>query len=75
MARVGGLVSKTFPESEIVMTIGPRARSWFAWRRTISGWVFGIGAAGAPPDVWTWEGPEPPDRAPGPGTAWTHGGC
>lgn len=72
MARVGGLVSKIFPESEIVMTIGPTRRSWFAWRRTISGWVFGIGAAGAPPDLWTWEGYEPPNRAPGPGTDWSH---
>jgi hypothetical protein len=74
MAAVAGLLSKTFPENEIVMTIGPRGRSWFAWRRTISGWVFGIGAAGAPPDEWTWEGPEPPNHPPGPGTAWTHNG-
>ncbi len=74
MAAVAGLLSKTFPESEIVMTVGPKGRSWFAWRRTISGWVFGIGAAAAPPDKWTWEGPEPPNRPPGPGTAWTHGG-
>jgi hypothetical protein len=74
MAAVAGLLSKTFPESEIVMTIGPKGRSWFAWRRTISGWVFGIGAAGAPPDKWSWEGPEPPNRPPGPGTAWTHHG-
>jgi hypothetical protein len=35
---------------------------------------FGIGAAAAPPDKWTWEGPEPPNRPPGPGTDWTHRG-
>jgi hypothetical protein len=74
MTMVGGLLSKTFPESEIVMTIGPKGRSWWAWRRSVSGWVFGIGAAGGPPDEWTWEGPEPPERGPGPGTDWTHRG-
>jgi hypothetical protein len=74
MTVVGGLLSKTFPESEIVMTIGPKARSWWAWRRTEGGWVFGIGANGAPPDEWTWRGPEPPKRGPGPGTGWTHRG-
>jgi hypothetical protein len=74
MAAVGGLLSKTFPETEIVVTIGPKERSWFAWRRTISGWVLGIGAAAAPPDKWTWEGPEPPNSPPGPRTDWTHRG-
>jgi hypothetical protein len=74
MAVVGGLVSKTFPESEIVLAVGPKGRSWWAWRRTVAGWVLGIGAAGGPPDEWTWEGSEPPDRGPGPGTDWTHCG-
>lgn len=71
---VGGLLSKTVPDSELVLTIGPKGRSWFAWRRTITGWVFGIGAAGAPPDVWTWNGAEPPAHPPGPGIDWTHAG-
>lgn len=72
LTMVGGLLSKTFPESEIEMTIGLKGRSWFAWRRTVGGWCFGIGAAGAPPDVWTWDQPEPPARSPGPGTNWMH---
>ena len=72
MACVSGLLAKTFPESEIVTHIEPDGRSWFARRQTISGWVFGIGAVCIPPDVWTWEAPEPPDRAPGPGTDWNH---
>ena len=63
---MGGLLSKTFPEGEIVMTVGPKGRSWFAWRRTISGWVFGIGAASARPDKWTWEGPEGAEPPAGP---------
>lgn len=74
MAVVGGLLSKTFPESEIVITTGPKGRSWWAWRRTVTGWVFGIGAAGGPPDEWTWQGSEPPERGPGPGTDWTRRG-
>jgi hypothetical protein len=45
MAAVGGLISKTFPESEMLMAVGAKGCSWFAWRRTISGWV----SASAPP--------------------------
>jgi hypothetical protein len=74
MTVVSGLLSKTFAENEIVMTMGPRARSWWAWRRTPSGWVLAIGAAGGPPDKWTWEGEDPPPRGPGPGSDWTHRG-
>ncbi len=74
MTVVGGLLSKTFPESEIVMIIGPKARSWWAWRRTVGGWVLGVGATGGPPDEWTWQGPGQPERGPGPGSDWTHHG-
>lgn len=70
LSIVGGLLSKTFPESEIVMAVQPKGRSWFAWRRTVTGWVIGVGAAGTPPDRWSWEGPEPPDGPPRRGTDW-----
>jgi hypothetical protein len=73
MTMVGGLLSKTFPEAEIVMTVGPKRRSWFAWRRTVGGWCLGIGAASAPPDVWTYDGPDPPDGPPQVGTDWKRG--
>lgn len=74
MTVVVGLLSKTFPESEIFMRIGPKGRSWWAWRRTVGSWVLGIGAAGAPPDLWTWESADPPEHPPGPGTDWRHRG-
>ncbi len=44
--------------------------SWFAWRRTPSGWVFAIGANESPPNQWLYDGPETPARPPGAGTCW-----
>lgn len=44
-------------------------KAWYAWRRTVSGWVFAIGANGPPPNQWFYDGPSPP---PGfPGRSWT----
>lgn len=73
MTIVGGLLSKTFPESEIVIKIGLKGRSWFAWRRTVGGWHFGIGATDPPPDLWTYEGEEPPSGFPKKADGWRHG--
>lgn len=70
LTMVGGLLSRTFPEDEITMTVARSGKSWFAWRRTVSGWVIGVGAAGPPPDRWSWEGREPPDRPPRRMTGW-----
>lgn len=70
LRMVGGLLSRTFPEDEITMTVTHKGKSWFAWRRTVTGWVIGVGAAGPPPDRWSWEGREPPDGAPRRGTDW-----
>lgn len=33
---------------------------WYATRQTITGWWFGIGASGPPPDQWFYDGPEAP---------------
>ena len=44
--------------------------AWFAWRRTISNWVFAIGAAGPPPDQWLYDGPEPPQGPPRVDDVW-----
>lgn len=44
--------------------------SWYAWRRTVSGWVFAIGASGVPPDQWLYDGPTPPRGPPGEDSAW-----
>jgi hypothetical protein len=73
MAIVGGLLSKTFPETDITMTIHPRGRSWFAWRRTVTAWCFGIGATRPPPDRWVYEGPEPPTGFPDKDEGWRRG--
>lgn len=45
-------------------------QAWYAWRRTVSGWSFGIGAGTAPPDQWFYDGPEPPDGYPGTDPSW-----
>ncbi|MEO8436955.1 MAG: hypothetical protein ABI562_00750 [Chloroflexota bacterium] len=74
MELVGGLLSETFPETEITMVVHEKGRSWYAWRRTIAGWCLGIGAAGPPPQVWTYEGLEPPSGFPRAGTDWRPGG-
>jgi len=55
------------------MAVAKSGRSWFAWRRTVTGWCFGIGAAGPPPDHWIYEGPEPPEGSPRAGTDWKPG--
>ena len=45
-------------------------QSWYAWRRTVTGWCFAIGAAGAPPNQWEYDGPEPPEGFPSEDQAW-----
>ena len=70
LTMVGGLLSKTFPEDEITMTVARSGKSWFAWRRTVTGWIIGVGAAGPPPDRWSWEDRELPEGPPRRGTNW-----
>lgn len=55
---------------EVGLRVSRSGQSWFAWRRTPSGWCFAIGAAGAPPDEQYFDGPEPPLRYPGADPAW-----
>jgi hypothetical protein len=49
----------------IVMRMNKHGTSWYAYRRTATGWVFGIGAAGEPNDQWFFDGPQPPEGFPG----------
>ncbi|MCA0146662.1 hypothetical protein [Blastococcus sp. LR1] len=51
-------------EHGIEMDVGSDGQSWWAWRRTVSGWCLGIGAVGAPPSEWFYDGPLPPERGP-----------
>jgi hypothetical protein len=73
LSIVSGLLSKTFPEAEINLTFARKDRAWFTWRRTIGGWVLGKGAAGPPPDEWSYLGLEEPRGAPTPTSGWVQG--
>ncbi len=44
----------------IVMKVADDGQSWYAYRETVSGWYFAIGASAPPPDQWCYYGPEPP---------------
>jgi hypothetical protein len=57
-------------ESGISMKVSEDGRAWYAWRRTITGWCFAIGANGAPPDRWEYDGLEPPLDVPGMDPRW-----
>lgn len=56
--------------SAITLRVSDDGQSWYAWRRTITGWVFAIGAAGPPPDQWEYDGPKPPTSFPGQDRSW-----
>jgi hypothetical protein len=57
-------------EHGIRMSVSEHGRSWYAWRRTITGWCLGMGASGTPPRQWLYEGPEPPHGPLGTDHAW-----
>jgi hypothetical protein len=54
----------------VEMRVSADGQRWMAWRRTITGWVFAIGAAGPPPDQWEYDGAVPPDRFFGEDPVW-----
>jgi hypothetical protein len=54
----------------ITLKVAKNGKAWYAWRRTVTGWCFAIGAAGPPPDRWEYDGPEPPGRFPSKGRGW-----
>jgi hypothetical protein len=57
----------------ITMRVRDDGQAWYAWRRTITGWCFAVGAAGPPPDQWEYDGAEPPSGFPGEDSAWGDG--
>ncbi|GFP27805.1 hypothetical protein HKBW3S43_00953 [Candidatus Hakubella thermalkaliphila] len=59
----------------IELYVADDGQSWWAWRRTVTGWCFAIGAAGPPPDEWLFDGPHPPKRFPGQDKRWRHWGA
>jgi hypothetical protein len=57
-------------EHGITAHVAHDGQSWWAWRRTITGWCFAIGAAQEPPDQWLYDGVDPPTDFPGAGKEW-----
>lgn len=55
----------------ISLRVSRDGRRWFAYRQTATGWFFGIGAIGAPPSKWLYDGPVPPNGYPDPRAGWT----
>jgi hypothetical protein len=66
-----GFAGKRLPDPPGVhMRVSEDGQKWFAWRETVTGWIFAIGATGPPPDQWEYDGPEPPADFPGEEPAW-----
>ena len=57
-------------EHGIQMAVADDGQRWFAWRRTVTGWCFGIGANTEPPDQWLYDGADPPAGFPGNDPGW-----
>ena len=57
-------------EHGIVHVVSDDGQAWWAWRRTITGWVFAIGANAPPPNEWLYDGPDPPKGIPGQDPMW-----
>lgn len=57
-------------ESGITLRVSRDCQARYAWRRTVTGWCFAIGAAGPPPEQWEYDGPEPPQGFPGKDRGW-----
>ena len=58
------------PDHGISLWVADDGQSWWAYRRTIAGWCFAVGAAAPPPDQWLYNGAEPPTGPPGEDAAW-----
>lgn len=54
----------------ITMKVRKDGQAWFAWRRTVTGWVFAVGATGPAPKQWLCDGPEPPKSYTGSDLCW-----
>ncbi|SDS89172.1 Uncharacterized membrane protein [Pseudarthrobacter equi] len=67
------LASRGLPnEAAITMHVAKDGQGWWAWRRTVTGWVFAIGAIEAPNDRWEFDGPKVPAGGPGSDPSWRH---
>jgi hypothetical protein len=60
-------------EHGIKMRVRKDGQAWYAWRRTPSGHVLGIGMNRGRDDEWLYEGDEPPTGFPGSDPSWRYG--
>jgi len=58
------------PNHGISLWVADDGQSWWAYRRTVTGWCFAVGAAAPPPDQWLYDGPQPLTGPPGEDTMW-----
>ena len=59
--------------SGITLLVSNDGERWYAWRRTLGGHCFAIGASESPPSQWLYDGPRPPEGFPGLATEWGDG--
>lgn len=52
------------------LQVSKDGQSWYAWRRTVTGWCFAVGAKGPPPNRWEHDDSEPPKGFPGEDSVW-----
>jgi hypothetical protein len=65
MDRVPDYTGEGLPDQHgIQLQVRPDGQAWYAYRVTPSGYMFGIGAAGPPPDQWQYDGTGRPDDYP-----------
>ncbi|MGH7930001.1 MAG: hypothetical protein ACREQV_19665 [Candidatus Binatia bacterium] len=57
-------------EHGIGMKVRKDSQSWYAYRRTVTGWVLGIGANEGTPEQWFYDGPKSPASYPCRGHGW-----
>ncbi len=58
----------------VKMKVASDGQSWWAWRRTVTGWCLGVGASDEPPDEWLYDGAEPPTGPPSEDLGWSKHG-
>jgi hypothetical protein len=54
----------------ISLLVSADGKAWYAWRCTITGWCFAVGACAPPPDQWLFDGAVPPKGFPGDDASW-----
>lgn len=69
---LGDMVSRGLPEEHgIRMKVRRDGQAWYAYRATLSGHVFGIGAVGPPPSKWYFDGDTIPSGFPSKRHGWS----